>query len=607
MINELPPVAVEAFSFCKTIPFLALKSPERVIYLYLPISKLCTKLIAMKTYLLLLFLLWVGMASGQELLTNNTVKSFSSLKDCKSATDFFRKIKNSDKDRDIENIIKKNTDLDILSIKEENVKEVSLEFLSVFEFEGRKILINKPDEIAYVINAGGDKKLYFYPKGDFFLTYKNSRIENNFIDEILKKKYDDIRYDCKNGKAIHDSVLDSNLRTIKKAIIFNSSDDVTNNSAISFTNGSNDTKLSVGANFNYKNNLFFNAGINTLSTNTGFLYSNKSWKNNIGASFTVNSVIGRGTQYFNPIDCESLIKKRLAYKDSLMTEFIVLRKSFDAIQNRIDFLKGEIKTLKENDLNLTLEKHEQIKKYQKELIEKEKEIIIYKKILSNPEKFMEKEIITFDRKNDILDGSKLHWLRGTMNISNQNINLDSIKILNEKEITNFPKLSVDLSYNFNNQRGLKLLNYQVFTNITMGNLLDANVGSEKPYLVKQNNDVVILDASGTQLGKYSNLKRAFWTLQSGMQSTFFIDKNFGGTLYASHTFALQTLEGTDYRNRYSVLGGLVLRINNEEDVNRATVRILAGVENEPYKTKALDNFMVKITLGIPLNFYNKKM
>ena len=48
------------------------------------------------------------------------------------------------------------------------------------------------------------------------------------------------------------------------------------------------------------------------------------------------------------------------------------------------------------------------------------------------------------------------------------------------------------------------------------------------------------------------------------------------------------------------------KINNEEDVNKATFRILCGVENEPYKTKALDNFMVKLSLGIPFNFKNKK-
>jgi len=196
-----------------------------------------------------------------------------------------------------------------------------------------------------------------------------------------------------------------------------------------------------------------------------------------------------------------------------------------------------------------------------------------------------------------------------VDISNQNVELDTVSvakfIFKDGEIKNFPKLSVEVSYNFNRHKKT-LLNAQSFVKVTMGSLLEANVGSERPVLQQKDDDVFIFDSSGRQLGKYSYLKRAFWTLQSGAQGSFFITDSFGFTGYASHTFALQNMDYTDYRNRYSLMAGLIFKINNVDDINKATFRILGGVENEPYKTKALDNFMVKISLGIPFGLFSKK-
>jgi hypothetical protein len=359
----------------------------------------------------------------------------------------------------------------------------------------------------------------------------------------------------------------------------------------------------LGANFNYKDTYFYNVALYTSSANTGFLYSNKSWKNDIGASFTINTMIFTASQDFLPADCEVLAKKREGYKNDLLEKYQNLKKDYKDYEDELAKLRS-----KKVDSNLSiLERDKKNEINRKDIDSITTKMKLYEKILLNPGKFIEQQMIAFDRKNDILNGSKLHWIKSTISISNQNVNLDSMQLLtNSKEITNFPKLSIDLSYNFNWQSKLKLLNFQAFSNISMGSLLDAKVGSEKPYLVNRDNSTFIFDTEGTQIGRYDNLKRAFWTLQSGMQCTFFLVKNFGFSGFVSHAFALQTLNDTHYRNRYSLMGGLVVKINNDQDMNKATLRILCGVENEPYRTKVSDNFMIKITLGIPFNLYNKK-
>ncbi|UOE38394.1 hypothetical protein [Chryseobacterium oryzae] len=334
------------------------------------------------------------------------------------------------------------------------------------------------------------------------------------------------------------------------------------------------------------------------------MYSKQSWKNDVGASFTLNRVIGKETQFFNTKECSKLYIEREKYKEKIITKFNDLSKDYGRYEKKLEDLKQQKKNNNSiTDISERDKKNEQIEKDISSIEEKIKYVDVVKK---DAAKYMEKEMIEFDKKNDILQGSKLHWLKATANITNQNVSLDSLNLLVGDKITNFPKLSLDFSYNFNRQKNQYLFNFQAFTKIIMGNFLDANINSEKPYLVNNNNETYVFDTSGTQIGKYDMLKRAFWTSQTGLQATFFIVKSFGFSGFTSHTFALQNLEATDYRNRYSLLAGLVFRINNQEDVNKATFRILAGVENEPYKTKALDNFMVKITLGIPFNLFTKK-
>ncbi|MCX8526309.1 hypothetical protein OF897_20535 [Chryseobacterium formosus] len=576
----------------------------------------------MKTKILLLFLFgWVGVAFGQiKLLSEQKSKEFTYLKKSGTSDNFLKNLKENNNRKELEDLIKKNTGLTFLEINQNTISgdKEELKNENIYKTDGKNqdsIFINLKNAKAFVINGKNNKKLYFYSENGIFLIETNKKVSKHFIKNRLNEAFENIGYHCdgKYIKAMHTSAFDEKFNIIKKAIILNSSDNVTNNNAIAFTNGSNDTKISIGANFNYKQDWFFNLGIYTENIKTGFLYSNKSWKDNIGALLTFNKVFP-GVQYpKSNTACEELEDKRKKYKKSIIEEgfdsFENLRRSKKAYDEMLNSFKMLKENIQNGSDNFTISNVKKLEEYEKEVINLKRKVALYEKIVANPDGYIDSLMISFDKKNDILEGNKLHWIKTTVDISNQNVELDTVSvakfILKDNEYKNFPKLSVDISYNFNRHKKT-LLNAQGFVKITMGNLLEANIGSERPILQQKDEDVFIFDKSGRQLGKYSYLKRAFWTLQSGAQSSFFITDSFGFTGYASHTFALQNMEYTDYRNRYSLMGGLVFKINSSEDINKATFRILGGVENEPYKTKALDSFMVKISLGIPFGIFSKK-
>ena len=110
------------------------------------------------------------------------------------------------------------------------------------------------------------------------------------------------------------------------------------------------------------------------------------------------------------------------------------------------------KEKKLNAITDIVERDKKNEQLQKDIDSIEKKIKLVDDVKKDAKKYMMKELVAFDRKRDVLQGSKLHWIKGTINISNQNVSLDSLSLLIGKEITNFPKLSLDLSYNFNRQK-----------------------------------------------------------------------------------------------------------------------------------------------------------
>lgn len=551
------------------------------------------------------------------LLSDYESKSkYINLSKAKTPIDFINKLDKEENKEEIITFIKKNTGLkDILK---DSIKNQKLKYQHIYLVGGEPLYVDLNNQSSFVINGLEGKKIYFYPKKSLFLidTVQDSKL-------LIETTFYSIKYNCGEieklpVKAIHDSIFTNDFKTLKNAVILNSVDNVTNNNAIAFTSG-NDTKLSIGANLNNGKHWFFNMSAYTSTVNSGFFYSDKSWKTDIGGSFTINKVIFPETGSFNPKQCDSLcVKRNEYYSGTLIKKYDSLNVIKDNYEKEAKLLLDEIKMIKEKLYNDRVENsekiifYEKIDKYENRMASLNGRIKHYKKILKNPSKYITDSIIAFDKKNNILIGRRLHWLKLSFDIYNQNIDLDTAMVkqlvLKENRVKNYPRIAVNMSYNFNQQNSFifKWVNLQGFSNIILGNLLDANIGSGRPDLEQKNNDVFIVDKNGRILGEYSYLKRVFLTLQSGIQASAFITDYFGVTVFANHTFALQNMDYMDYRNRYSLQAGLIFRINDEEDVNKATFRLMAGVDNEPYHTRALKNsFMVKVSIGIPFGLFFK--
>ncbi|KAB1230260.1 hypothetical protein [Chryseobacterium viscerum] len=578
----------------------------------------------MKTKIVLLFLLgWVGMVCGQvKLLSERTSNEFSYLQKSNTSDDFLKKLKENSNKKELENLIKTHTGLNLIEINQNtiSVEKEELKNENIYIRGGNEqdsIFINLKNPKAFVINGKSNRKLFFYSEGGIFLIETNKKVYKNIIMDRLSVAYKNIGYKCKgiNAKTIHDSVFAGDMKTLKNAIILNSADNVTNNNAIAFTSG-NDTKLSIGANLNNGKRWFFNISAYTANVNSGLFYSDKSWKTDVGGTFTINKIILRESKSFNPDSCRVLYEKRSNYyNDILIKEYEKLYKT--DFKKELNHWKGK-KAKIESQPSYTIEDREKMKEIEENIKTLEREMKHYEKIVKNPSKYINDSIIAFDKKNvNVLRGGRLHWIKVTFDVYNQNVGFDTAKVKKfvsaENQIKNYLRSNVNISYNFNQQdshifRGLKFkwVNVQFFSNIILGNLLDANIGSEMPILKTIDAETFIVDKNERVLGKYSYLSKAFWTLQSGLQASAFITNNFGITVYGYHTFALQNMDYMDYRNRYALQGGLIFRINDEEDVNKATFRVMAGVDNEPYHTRALKNsFMVKVSIGIPFGLFIK--
>ncbi|WP_223599842.1 hypothetical protein [Chryseobacterium sp. GVT01B] len=577
----------------------------------------------MKTKILLLFLLgWVGMVFSQVRLLSDYKSRYPNVSNAKTFNDFIKKINENDKREEIIKLIEKNTGLNINKIDGKTVANGILKYQQIYLVNEKPVFINLNNQSIFIIERTNGEKFFFYPKAFIFLTETNQNPED-IIRSKLDSTFFSIGYKCiaeknkHNAKVIHDSVFIDDFKILKRAVVLNSADNVTDNNAIAFTSG-NDTKLSIGANFNYRDYFFMNISAYTSSINSGLFYSDKSWRNDIGASFTFNVIIPSQTRFFNPKKCTELCQKRdKYYNDTVINNYDSLKSKYDQklltlFSNGIEKIKKELN----NDINENekLEKYEKLERYEKIVSNLKEKNESYEKIIAEPSKYINDSIIAFDKKNiGVLNGSRLEWIKTTIDIYNQNIDLDTAiikkNIAVENQIKNYPRINVNFSYNLNRQYNvklMKLINLQIFSNFIMGNLLNANTGSEKPVLEQRDDKTFIVDKYGRTLGEYSYLKRAFWTLQSGVQASAFITNNFGVMVYAYHTFALQNMDYMDYRNRYALQGGLIFRINDEEDVNKATFRIMAGIDNEPYHTRALKNsFMVKVSIGIPFGLFIK--
>lgn len=448
------------------------------------------------------------------------------------------------------------------------------------------------------------KSIYFININNGIFIKKYSLFNEALIDAVIDKSNNE--YDCNKGNVVADKVIDENLKGIKSTIFFGSSDAVSSNSAISYLNTSDGDKINIGFNYAYKDNHFLNTSIYKNSKGAYF-YNNDGWLNNIGASFTYNYVI-KSSQYFTKSNCEKLQKKRIEYYKEIKKDLLVFHKNRRAIDNEILKLNKEKNDLlKSTELSIDDSKRIiTIDSLTKKYVKNQKNA---KNALSEKEKYVQGRVNKFDSINDVLQGHYLNWYSFTGNIENQNLKLDTLNgVLLENPTKNIPKLKFSAAINWsssNKNNKLKRGYAQVFANTTMGSFLESIQKDRKPILQEVDNELFVFDDQGNQLGRYQDLKRAYWTASLGGNLTsFYLSKNVGLTAVYNHRFALQNLDFVDFKNRYTAQVGLVFRAQ-KEDINKATFRILAGAEDLLYNQKTFKEASVKISVAIPINVFSK--
>ncbi|WP_299384069.1 hypothetical protein [uncultured Lacinutrix sp.] len=508
-------------------------------------------------------------------------------------------------------LLQKELNIKIKDLKYENVIESKIEantFYEAINDDVNKVFSSKKEINCYEIK-NEKKSIYFIIENGGLFVKKYSDFTTKIYSLIEASKDE---YDCKNGKAGANKVINNNLKGIKSTIFFGSADAINSNSAISYLNTSEGDKINIGFNYNYNERHFLNTSIYKNSKGAYF-FSNDGWQNNIGASFTYN-LVKKASQYYITGDCNTLEEKRNDFYKEIKNDLIIFKKQKEAIKIEIDTLKAEKLKMLET-ISLTIKDSNRLEVIDSLITKYTKIQKKSKQAFLDEKKYIQDRINKFDSINDVLQGHYLFWTTITGNIENQNLKLDSLNgVLLDNPTKNIPKLKIGVSGNLSsfssNNKGYKKYKngyIQGFANISMSSFLESIQKDRKPVLKEVDDEIFVYDNQNNQLGRYQDLKRAYWTANLGANfTTFIISKNIGFAAIYNHSFALQDLDFVDYKNRYSAQVGLVFRAQVEKDVNKATFRILAGAEDLLYNQKTFKEASVKISVAIPFNVFTKK-
>lgn len=556
----------------------------------------------MKTITLLLFVVVSFSIWGQTQLLSelDASKNFKSLSKVKTLDVFYQKLISLD-DSILFNIIKENLGergkLEIKSISTDTLKLKST-FCYCERSKKDTVFVNKEVEVFKITH--NDKKLYFYPeKGIFFKDCSTPQNFDNVIKQKLEQAYTALKLQYKKKKrAVHPKVFNDNMLAIKQAVMLNSSGDATNNSAVLLNVSNAESKIGASVNMTLHEKIFINANFSTDASG-GFFYSDKAWSTTTGGGVTFNWSVCKPKQFYLKSDAALLRKQRDLYKEKLIERYNFLSKERDK-------LLDTLKTQNDTALNpLTLESRKKYLKNLDDLESLENEIKEYQDIIKNPSSYMNNEIAEFDAKNDILYGGKIHWLKVNVKWANQTLNLD---IKDDefigKKIELATKFGAELSYNFNGMyQNNKYCYAQGYFGANAGNMLDVGLGSKRPKLDTQSDNSLVRDSRDNVLGYYHDLDRAIWRTSIGAQGAY-LWKHVGVSLQFDYT---HTPKAESYfKNRLSLLAGLILKAHNKEDNNVVTVRFLVGYENMPVKSIAKDFLTFKMGIGVPFYLYSKK-
>jgi hypothetical protein len=493
-------------------------------------------------------------------------------------------------------------------------------------------------------------------------------VKESFIKSLnnVLSEYSDDGSRGDNKIIIQQKLLNERLNQAFNQTVFSSSSSVNNATAFGINQNEEKTNVSINGNIrlNSNNKYFVKVGGNANGSGSIFnLYDDDEWQSSVGGSIGFILKIG-GSGYTGEQKTKFLYNnalRKVFVKDSLLGDILnytpkkyrELREKYKKNLNCIlEDINDENIITKETICKKELEKnYNQLLKYEnywKKLLAKFPEnerdlsfnnydeiisndsiiMILYNELIAKNNKMLQvleneiKEVAyIYDKKNIKNTGYSLHWFDVNARLNNnaynfsekaENIKNETLEAFNDFEAQktgiNRLKTVITGNYNYTKNTSNIVIYGQLGLRFNSGSFLDSNLLNGKAIISEsiEGNDFTIEDEDGLSLGNFNNIgsNLQFGSFDGYIAFYFGTKKNFGFNVAATHNYKIKTPDDTFYENNYSVLFGPIFRQPKNKDDTGLTFGIDVGFANSVYGSKASNDFVARIRVGIPIKMYN---
>lgn len=408
-----------------------------------------------------------------------------------------------------------------------------------------------------------------------------------------------------------DSLFNEQIESIFSTVVLNSSDIITNGSAIAFAQDKDKGTFSFNTTLPLATKTYMDIGLSYENKENFSLnfYSNQALTNDLGLKigflFRLNS-----TQFIKGRPCVNLNEEREQfmrhvklneYEIILNTNLVELQENLNREYQADAVTEQQLKTKTEN-IKILKNRINKLNALRDKLDNDDFQAIA------------RKDFYEYDKENVNFTGHSVHWLNINGNFKNSRLT-DKYIVINEtldiEKNDDIFKMNLEFSYNYFRDN-YQIFYIQGFTRLNRGSYLDSPLyRNEKEFSVIQNplNSIFEVALNNESILPYSYLERPYLEGQLGSQILWLFNKKkyFGFSFRASYNFPIGKDLLVPYIHNYNFLLGPTLRSNDSKDttlkLSKSTITFLCGFEQVPFNVNAWDLFIVKASIGIPLTLF----
>ena len=236
----------------------------------------------------------------------------------------------------------------------------------------------------------------------------------------------------------------------------------------------------------------------------------------------------------------------------------------------------------------------------------------------NAQKLIKEELTTFDKKNDITSGYKLHWFDADLSFSNKTFSFEKEKIdstlyANLNDSLGFNKtqrklnIGLQVGYHHTSKSDNLLFYLNIRKELYWGSFLGANLINGTPQIdenqnIKDESDKDYFPIKGSFNAIEKNMTYGSFKLYSAL--FFGSTQKVGFNINLSHNYLIQKPDDVFYKNNFTALIGPIFKATGKDDKG-VVLGIDVGFDNSIYNTKIKNDFTARLRLGIPFKIYTK--